>query len=64
MQKMEGNMHTGTHDVADNGIANLPEDFTPENGLLTPSLKVRRKAVETQYAETLDGFYADSMASV
>ena len=42
----------------------LPVDFTPENGLLTPSLKVKRKAVETTYSEILDGFYLDALESV
>jgi long-chain acyl-CoA synthetase len=35
----------------------LAEDFTVESGELTPSLKVKRKAVEARYGETLDGFY-------
>ena len=35
----------------------LPEDFTIEGGELTPSLKVKRKAVEKKYASVLEGFY-------
>ena len=38
-------------------FAILPEDFTVENGLLTPTLKPRRKVIEQQYRETLEGFY-------
>jgi long-chain acyl-CoA synthetase len=41
----------------------LPNDFTPENGLLTPSLKVRRKAVETQFSAELDALYSDAMVT-
>ncbi len=34
------------------------EDFTLENGLLTPSLKVRRKLVLDRYLPILEGLYA------
>lgn len=37
----------------------LAEDFTVENGLLTPTLKVRRKQVEARYQDVLDGFYRE-----
>jgi hypothetical protein len=30
-----------------------------DDGELTPSMKVRRRAVEQQYAQILDGFYTD-----
>ena len=33
------------------------EDFSEEAGQLTPSLKLKRKVVETQYAEQLDALY-------
>jgi long-chain acyl-CoA synthetase len=39
-------------------IALLPADLTQEAGDLTPSLKVKRKAVEQRYKSVLDGFYA------
>jgi long-chain acyl-CoA synthetase len=42
----------------------VPTDFTVETGELTPSLKVKRKAVESKYKDVLDGFYAESMAAV
>ena len=45
-------------------FAILPAEFTVESGLLTPSLKVKRKAVEKEYASTLDAFYTDSMAQM
>ena len=35
----------------------LPEPLSVENGLLTASLKVKRKVVEAQYAELLDSMY-------
>ena len=35
----------------------IREDFTIENGLLTPSLKVRRKLVLDRYQSVLDGLY-------
>jgi long-chain acyl-CoA synthetase len=38
-------------------FAILPEDLTIEGGDLTPSLKLKRKAVETKYAAILEGFY-------
>ena len=35
----------------------LPQDLTVEEGDLTPSMKVKRKAVEKKYADTLDRMY-------
>ncbi len=40
-------------------FAILAQDFTVEGGELTPSLKVKRKAVEQRYGDTLDAFYQD-----
>jgi len=36
----------------------LPADLTIEEGDLTPSMKLKRRAVEKKYADVLDGFYA------
>ena len=36
----------------------LAEDFTVDNGLLTPTLKVKRKAVLQKYQALFDGLYA------
>ncbi len=35
----------------------LPHDLTIESGDLTPSMKVKRKAVEKRYMDVLDGMY-------
>ncbi|ATL29645.1 AMP-dependent synthetase/ligase [Streptomyces formicae] len=45
------------------GFAVLDEDFTVEGGLLTPSLKVRRKAVTERYAEVVEGLYGERGAA-
>ena len=37
----------------------LDRDLTVEDGDLTPSLKLKRRAVERRYAEQLDAFYKD-----
>jgi long-chain acyl-CoA synthetase len=43
-------------------FAILPKDLTVEEGDLTPSLKVKRKAVEKKYMKVLDGMYEGAMA--
>jgi long-chain acyl-CoA synthetase len=45
-------------------FAILPRDLTVEEGELTPSLKIKRKAVETKYAKVLDDMYVGTMAEV
>jgi long-chain acyl-CoA synthetase len=42
----------------------LPDEFTEENGCMTPSLKVKRRVVEDRYAELIDQLYADEGASL
>ncbi|WP_434594650.1 AMP-dependent synthetase/ligase [Streptomyces sp. A5-4] len=39
-------------------FAVLDEDFTVDSGVLTPTLKVRRKAVVERYAEVIEALYA------
>ncbi len=43
-------------------IALLVEEFSVENGMLTPTLKVRRKAVNEQLDHVIDGLYAEEAA--
>jgi long-chain acyl-CoA synthetase len=38
----------------------LPRDLSVEEGELTPSLKIKRKAVETRYADLLQAMYPNS----
>jgi long-chain acyl-CoA synthetase len=38
-------------------FAVLSEDFTTGNGLLTPSMKMKRRPIEARYQSVLDGFY-------
>jgi long-chain acyl-CoA synthetase len=40
-------------------FAILPADLSVDSGELTPSMKVRRRTVEKQYAEILDGLYTE-----
>ncbi len=45
-------------------IAVLSEEMTCENGLLTPSLKVKRRVVAETFKDQIDGMYADSTITV
>jgi long-chain acyl-CoA synthetase len=44
-------------------ITILPREFSMETGELTPSLKVKRKAVEQNWREAIEGLYAEKSAS-
>jgi long-chain acyl-CoA synthetase len=37
----------------------LAEPFTVENGMMTPTLKPKRRAIETHYADVIEGMYAE-----
>ena len=37
------------------------EDWSVENGFLTPSLKVKRAVVEKHYMDVLDAFYEGAL---
>jgi long-chain acyl-CoA synthetase len=41
-------------------IAFLDEDFSVQNGVLTPTLKVKRKVVQERFKETIDGLYEEA----
>ena len=36
----------------------LPQDFTIEGGELTPTMKVKRRIVNSKYAEQIETFYS------
>jgi long-chain acyl-CoA synthetase len=40
-------------------FAILPRDFTMEEGEITPTLKVRRRAVQEHFAEEIEALYAE-----
>ncbi len=42
----------------------LPRDLSIETGELTPSLKIKRKVVETTFAEDIEKMYAGSLAQL
>ena len=41
----------------------VEQDFTVDNGMLTPTLKVKRRVVEKQYQELIDKAYAEGTES-
>ncbi len=43
-------------------MAFLDEDFTIQNGLITPTLKVKRRLIEERYGALIDGFYGEEAA--
>ena len=45
-------------------FAIIPVEFSVEGGELTASMKVRRKHVEKQFADVLDGFYAGAVEKI
>jgi long-chain acyl-CoA synthetase len=38
----------------------VPEEFSPESGILTPTLKLRRRVVEERYRREIDELYAQA----
>jgi len=42
----------------------LDQEMTPENGLLTPSLKVKRRAVATAFKERIDTVYGSNTVEI
>ena len=50
------NEHLASFETIKNFLI-LPEDFTVENGLLTPTFKIKRKAVEDKYQQEIADLY-------
>ena len=42
----------------------VPDEFTASDGTLTPTLKLRRRAIESRYREQIDELYREADASV
>ena len=38
----------------------VPEEFTAENGALTPTMKLRRRVIEERYRRQIDELYAQA----
>ena len=41
----------------------VPDEFTADNGALTPSMKLRRKTIEERYRAQIDGLYDEAEVS-
>jgi long-subunit acyl-CoA synthetase (AMP-forming) len=41
----------------------VPEEFSADNGALTPTLKLRRRIIEERYRKQIDELYAQTEAS-
>jgi len=41
----------------------VAEEFSPENGVLTASMKLRRRVVEERYRAQIDAMYVEAEAS-
>jgi long-chain acyl-CoA synthetase len=40
----------------------VPDEFTPDNGALTPTMKLRRRVIEERYRDQIDELYAEAEA--
>jgi long-chain acyl-CoA synthetase len=45
-------------------FAILPRDLSIEAGEITPSMKIKRRSVETNFAEQIDKMYAGTLAQL
>jgi long-chain acyl-CoA synthetase len=41
----------------------VPDEFTPDNGALTPTMKLRRRVIEDRYRAQIDDLYAQAEAT-
>ncbi|HMA44796.1 MAG TPA: long-chain fatty acid--CoA ligase [Gemmatimonadales bacterium] len=60
--EVEGTMGDLAHFERPKKVVLLEQDFTIESGELTPTLKVKRRVVEKNYAPVIDAAYAESDA--
>ena len=42
----------------------IADEFTIANGLLTPTMKLRRRVLEERYCKQIDELYAEPLPSV
>jgi long-chain acyl-CoA synthetase len=42
----------------------VPDEFTASDGTLTPTLKLRRRAIEARYRKQIDELYREAETSV
>ena len=42
----------------------VADEFTPDNGALTPTMKLRRKVIEERYRKQVDELYAQAEAII
>jgi len=42
----------------------IPDDFTIANGFLTPTMKLRRRAIEERYKQEIEALYAEAGINV
>ena len=42
----------------------VADEFTPENGAMTPTMKLRRKVVEERYKKQIDELYAEAETTI
>ena len=42
----------------------VPDEFTADNGALTPTLKLRRRVVEERYRKQIEELYAQAEATI
>ena len=41
----------------------VPDEFTPDNGVLTPTMKLKRRVIEERYKRQIDEMYAQAEAT-
>ena len=42
----------------------VPEEFSPANGAMTPTMKLRRRVIEDRYRQQIDEMYAKAESAV